>query len=298
MPLTGRVFDISRGCVDDGPGIRTVVFMKGCAVDCPWCHNPEGKSGKRAVAIDAARCIECGRCRDACPRTPVKRGRAHPTREGCIACGACAETCPTGARRSVGRDYEPTDLVRELLVDVDFFRGTGGGVTFSGGEPMLQADFVLECARELRGRGVHVAVETAGFFAESTALRVIGAFDGLLFDLKHVDEGRVRETIGGDARRALGNLETLLRGGAAVELRMTVIPGFNDGAEDRSAIATWLRGLMPVPSLRLYPFHRMATAKASLFAEPYPFAGVKPASPSELVEIARAFAREGIDAEV
>ena len=170
---TGRVFDISRGCVDDGPGYRTVVFLKGCNLDCPWCHNPEGKSFDAQIAFDASRCIGCSACREACPRTWQNR---QTWRDGCTACGRCAEACPSGARRLVGRTLTVDELVAEVAVDGDFFKGTGGGVTFSGGEPLAQPEFLFACSEAFRRKGLHVAVETSGSWPENLATE---GLDGL-----------------------------------------------------------------------------------------------------------------------
>jgi pyruvate formate lyase activating enzyme len=159
----GIVFDISKGCVEDGPGLRTVVFLKGCRLDCPWCHNPEGKSFEPRIAFHGASCIGCGLCRKACPRTwPTSPPDAW--RSGCSACGRCAAACPSKARRLVGTAMEPRELAPLVTDDIDFLQGTGGGITFSGGEPLAQPRFLMAAARVLRKRGLHLAVETSGYF--------------------------------------------------------------------------------------------------------------------------------------
>jgi pyruvate formate lyase activating enzyme len=282
---SGRVFDISRGCVDDGPGLRTVVFLKGCRLDCPWCHNPEGKSFEPEVAFDAARCIGCGACEKACPRTWASRG-PDGWRAGCTACGACALACPSGARRLVGRAWSVEELAAELMKDADFFAGTGGGVTFSGGEPMLQPAFLLACARALRAHGVHVALETAGLWPEKLADAAVSRFDLVLFDVKHVEPERFHTTLGKPNDAILLNLARVLDSPVAMELRLTLVPGFNDSPDDLRAIARWLAHRPRRPEITLQAFHRLAAAKQALFACSYPYARVEPARRDRIVESA------------
>lgn len=282
---SGRVFDISRGCVDDGPGLRTVVFLKGCSLGCPWCHNPEGLSPRPQVGYDETRCIHCGRCAEACPRS-WSLEEPDAWRAGCLACGRCVDACPSGARRLVGRGYEPAELVRQVLEDRDFFAGTGGGVTFSGGEPLLQAEFLFACAERLSAEGVHVAVETAGLWPGRLLPALVDKVDLILFDLKHCEPDKLRETLGCDCTVVLENLDALLQREVELELRLTLVPGFNAAAEDLLALARWLRGRRRIPPVRLQSFHRLAAAKARLYDASYPFADVPPISRCEIAAAA------------
>ena len=286
--LTGRVFDVSRACVHDGPGLRTVAFLKGCGLHCPWCQNPEGVSPDPELAIDANLCIQCGHCREAC------QVAASGVRAGCRACGRCASACPPGARRVVGRDVTVDELVRELRRDEDFCRASGGGVTFSGGEPLAQARFVLAAAAELRAAGVHVAVETAGNWPRRLAGDVAAGFDLVLFDIKHPDAMRFRDATGGDAALVAANLDGLLAAGVPLEVRVTIVPGFNDGPADLDAIAAFLRDRPRVP-VRFQAFHRMARAKEALYGRPYQAASIVPAGASTLAAAAQRLAAGGVE---
>jgi pyruvate formate lyase activating enzyme len=286
----GRVFDVSRACVHDGPGLRTVVFLKGCALRCPWCQNPEGVRADPEIAIDAARCIDCGGCHEVCPVAAAR------TREGCRACGRCAQVCPPAARRLVGRDVTVDGLVREVRRDEDFLHASGGGVTFSGGEPLLQAPFVLATAAALRAAGLHVAVETAGHWPRALADAVAAGVDFVLFDLKHPDPARFHAATGGDAGLVAANFDRLLAGFVPIEVRVTLVPGFNDAPRDLDAIAAFLRGRRPVP-VRVQAFHRMALAKEALYGRPYAAASLPPVKPAELAEAASRIAAGGVGSE-
>ncbi|MBK8998062.1 MAG: glycyl-radical enzyme activating protein [Myxococcales bacterium] len=296
MTLTGRVFDISKGCVHDGPGLRTVVFLKGCSLGCPWCHNLEGTSRAPEIAHAPAECIRCGRCVDACPRNPGawRLDGAEAWRDGCDACGRCVEVCPPAARRTAGRDLSVDELLREVGGDADFFQGTGGGVTFSGGEPLLQAEFLFECAARLSARNVHVAVETAGLFPRRHVATLAERVDLVLFDLKHGDPEAIRRATGVDARPIHENLQALAASDVEVELRVTLVPGFNTGHEDLVATARFLSEKTGVRTLKLQPFHRLAVGKAELYGTRYPYADAAPTSDVELEAAAAVFRAHGL----
>ncbi|MBW1808545.1 MAG: glycyl-radical enzyme activating protein [Deltaproteobacteria bacterium] len=284
--MTGRVFDISRGCVDDGPGLRTTVFLKGCHLTCPWCHNFEGKSFRPEIAFDESICIGCKTCQQACSRTWSPDG----WRIECTACGACAQACPSGARRLVGREITPDELVSEIAVDQDFFEGTGGGVTFSGGEPLSQPGFLFACASKIKKRGIHLAVETSGYWPARYVAKLERWFDLVLFDLKHVDLEKCRSELGTGSRDALYNLESILFSKLAVEVRITLVPGFNDSDDDLRQLAEFLRSAPRRPPVRLQPFHRLAASKQDLFDQVYPFAGLCPTGEERIMEAKELFA--------
>jgi pyruvate formate lyase activating enzyme len=283
--MKGRVFDIARACVDDGPGLRTTVFLKGCHLTCPWCHNLEGKSFDPEIAFDQTKCIQCGACQETCPRTWSKNG----WRDGCTACGKCTQTCPSGARRLAGREMTPDELVSEVSTDLDFFKGTGGGVTFSGGEPLAQPDFLFACAEKLKHKKIHLAVETSGYWPKKHIDTIKDLFDLVLFDLKHVDLKKCTQYLGTGSQNALSNLKTILDSQLPVEVRITLIPGFNDSNADLSAMAAFLNNGIRKPEILVQPFHRLAVSKQDLFDRPYPFANVAPTPPDRLKQAARLF---------
>lgn len=295
MTTSGRIFDLAPACVDDGPGLRTVVFLKGCALGCPWCHNPEGRSPAAEIRYDAARCLSCQACRRACGRLWPQPPGAW--RDGCTACGRCAAVCPAGARQLVGQDLSASSLVERLCEDQDFFAGTGGGVTFSGGEPLLQPDFLFRCAELLRAAGVHVAVETAGQWPSPLVPELAAAADLILFDLKHVDPIRLRRIARpADRCSILQNLRLLWQHDVALELRLTIVPGFNDSPRDLEAIAAWLRDREPpATKVTLLPFHRLAAAKQALYGRAYRGAGLPPVTAAQLGAVAEVLSGLGLE---
>ena len=214
------VFDVKRASVHDGPGLRTVIFFKGCNLDCFWCHNPESKSPYPQIAFFREKCISCRACNAACP---------HP--QACTACGACTEVCPTEARKRYGEPFSEEKLLDVILADAPYYAASGGGVTFSGGECMLYPETVARLARRCRENGVSVAVDTAGNVPFSSFEAVMQDVDLFLYDVKALDSDLHRRGTGADNRRILDNLDRLLQANANVLVRVPCIPDFNDGEE-------------------------------------------------------------------
>lgn len=239
-----RVFDIHRMSTHDGPGMRTTVFLKGCPLACPWCHNPESISPATEPWWFADRCIHCNACVTACPERAIsfEDELIRINRDQCTRCGACVAACPTGALEMVGAERGIADLTREVLRDEPFFRNSGGGVTISGGEPLLQASRVVELAARLHEHGIHVALDTSGAVPVDALMTAIPEIDLVLLDIKTADEEQFEAVVGGDLSHVEANLAVLaehIRQTDAPELwiRTPVIPGFNDSVEPMVAIA-------------------------------------------------------------
>ncbi len=255
--MSGRVFDVQRFSLHDGPGIRTVVFLKGCPLRCAWCANPESQRAEAEIAWFAGQCALCGRCAEACPREAIRvdDGRGLTDRALCTACGECAAACARGARRLMGREVTVDEVMAEVRRDAVFFRRSGGGVTFSGGEPLAQPEFLLECLRRCRRWGYHTAVETCGQARWEDLRAAAEIADVLLYDLKQVDSARHRELTGQGNELIVRNLERLLGLGAVVTVRVPVVPGANDDRESMSALAAFVARHPGIRDVELLPYH-------------------------------------------
>ncbi len=266
----GLVFNVQRFSLYDGPGIRTTVFLKGCALSCSWCHNPESRAPSPEVMVLEDRCIRCGVCVATCPSAiPVPGGgRGAEEVARCTVCGACVEVCPSGARRIAGREVDAAALVDEILADRVFFEQSGGGVTFSGGEPMHQGEFLREALEGCRRAGLHTAVDTCGLAPRDQLLAVAELTDLFLFDVKFVDERRHREHTGAGNETILANLGALIEAERRVWLRVPVIPGINDDRENMNAIAHLAAGLPSVERICLLPYHRNGERKLARLGRP------------------------------
>jgi pyruvate formate lyase activating enzyme len=281
----GRVFDVQRYSVHNGPGIRTTVFLKGCPLACPWCHNPESRAHEPEVRVLTSRCIACDSCRAACPHqlagiprdaagTPTGGPALAPDPARCDRCGACVDACPTRARQLVGRDVTVDDLVAEVLRDRDFHQESGGGVTFSGGEPFAQPGFLLAALAALRERGVHVAVDTCGVVAPGVLREAAVLADLFLVDLKIMDPERHAAVLGAPLAPVLAGLRALDEAGVPVWLRVPLVPGFTDDEANLRAIGAFTAGLRSVRRLHLLPYHRFGAGKRDGLGMPEGLAGL------------------------
>ena len=293
----GAIFNVQRGSFHDGPGIRTTVFLKGCPLRCPWCHNPEGIAIAPEVLWSAARCLSCGSCTAACPRGegPLPAGAALGS-DGCAACRGCVEACPSGAREVAGRRVTVDEVVAEALRDRAVYEESGGGVTFSGGEPLGQPAFLRAALAACRREGLHVALDTCGFAARETVLAAASLANLLLWDVKTLDPKRHRELTGVPLEPILENLSAVSRAGARIWLRLPVIPGVNDDPESVARAAA-LAGQTPgVERVGLLPYHSTASGKrerlARAQAAAFP-AAVSP-SPERMASLAALFAPTGV----
>lgn len=261
------VFDIQRGSFVDGPGIRTAVFLKGCGLRCAWCHNPESWEGAPQLLFFANRCTGCGACLYACPRDAI-RADGFPDPRRCAACGICADACPAGARRLCGTKMTAAEAAEKCAADKPFYDATGGGVTFTGGECLLQPEFVAACAALLEAKGVASAVDTAGDVPWEAAEKVMPHTALFLYDMKCLDELRHKSFTGRGNRRILENLDRLLHTcPERVEVRIPLVPGFNDIPAEIAAMGDWLAA-RPLPGgVALLPYHAMGAVKAAACGE-------------------------------
>jgi pyruvate formate lyase activating enzyme len=256
-PTGVAVFNIQRCSIHDGPGIRTTVFIKGCPLRCDWCHNPESLDGAPEVSIDGNKCTACGACIEACPESGGERPARGPDWDDgdCRRCGACAEACPGEARELIGEARAVADLVAEVERDRPFFEASGGGVTFSGGEPLCYPTFLAACLEACRAKGLHTAVDTSGFASKKVVSDISRLADVLLYDLKHMDPGAHGEHTGVGNERILENLRALSAEGAEIWIRFPLIPGFNDDDANLEAMAGFIDSLPNRHPLFVLPYH-------------------------------------------
>lgn len=254
--MTGVVFDIKEFAVFDGPGIRTTVFMKGCPMRCAWCHNPEGLSPKPHLMVSRAACTRCGACASVCP---------HPG--GCVACGACVSSCRGGYRKIVGQSWEAANLAARLQKDADVYALSGGGVTFSGGEPLMQWPFVRAVLDRLHG--VHTAVETSGFAPDFVFDEALARFDLIMMDWKVSDPAVHKRYTGVDQDVILRHARMLCAGDTPFILRMPIIPNVNDNQAHFETAAALVKGAKALVRIDVLPYQRAAGAKYEMVSMRY-----------------------------
>jgi len=320
---SGLVFNIQRYSIQDGPGIRTTVFLKGCPLRCWWCHNPESQAPEPEITVIENRCIQCGVCLAVCPqagrtdfqsvgvrrtdsqsvqaegidlpsaeragtdsgsalpqddlkRRPTTPGRTdcqsvlryegglkiRPTLVRCTRCGACVEACPTEARQLVGRRMTVDEVLADVLKDRLFYDDSGGGVTFSGGEPLVQPEFLMGLLTACRARAIHTAVDTSGYAPKEQLLATAALTDLFLYDLKTMDDARHLECTGVSNAVILENLLALGQAHQNLWIRIPIVPGFNDDAEQLEAAARFVASIPAVRQVSLLPYHPTGTGKS------------------------------------
>lgn len=251
----GIIFAIEEFAVHDGPGIRKTVFLKGCPLRCNWCHNPEGMSFRKELMISKGACTNCGKCINVCGE------------EKCTACGKCINVCPLYLRKICGTEYEAKDLAGELLKGKEIFEKSNGGITFSGGEPMAQPEFLLELIDALKP--VHIAIETSGYAQEEVFRKIIDNVDLVIMDAKHMNSMVHKAVTGVGNELILANLRYLSDSEKEFCIRIPLIPGINDTKENMEMTAEFLKDAKRLVRVELLPYHRTAGAKYSMLGKEY-----------------------------
>ena len=291
---TGRLYDIQGFSVQDGPGIRTTAFLKGCPLRCPWCHSPESQAFYKQLSWMSMRCLgleACkSRCMKACPKNAIEEGplktdiatgaqlrTVHVKRDLCDNCGACADKCYVEALTICGKDYTSQALVDRLLQDKSFFETSGGGVTISGGEPLCQIDFVVEVLQGLKANGIHTALDTTGYAPWETLERTTPYVDLYLYDLKHMDSAKHKAMVAVPNERIKENARKLAEAGKKLQVRIPVIPMFNWDEENIRATAEFCAGLgEAVQMVQLLPYHNLGVMKYLRISDGKPMEATPP----------------------
>jgi pyruvate formate lyase activating enzyme len=293
----GIVTNIQRFSIHDGPGIRTTVFFKGCNLRCFWCHNPETLSPKAQVQFFPERCIGCGECFKRCPHGAhvMVDGQRQYLRERCVGCGACAETCYAQALVLVGEVKTVDEVVEEVLRDRPFYETSKGGVTLSGGEPLLQFDFAYAILERCREEGLHTAIETAAHFPWERVAAILPVTDLVMMDVKLMDAARHKACTGVSNERILRNAERLGREAKELIVRTPIIPGVNDNEADVSAIAEFVSTLPNLLYYELLAFHPMGGSKYQSLDMDYRARDLKTPSKEHMDALSDAARRYGIE---
>ena len=268
---TGIIFDIKKYAIHDGPGIRTTVFLKGCPLSCPWCHNPEGLSIKPQVVYNREKCIGCGECVAACPENALSLSTRGVETDfaRCRHHGTCVLICPAEARESAGETISVENLVNIIAKDVPFYDESGGGVTFSGGEPLFQPEFLMAVLDACAILHIHRAVDTTGYTDSDTITAVAERSDLFLFDLKLMDPEKHKCYTGVSNRKILANLERIAGMDLDIIIRMPLLPGINDDDENIDKTGRFIAALPGVRKIDILPYHDFQKTKYSKFAIPY-----------------------------
>ena len=278
------VLNISRMTVHNGPGIRTLVRFKGCPLHCLWCSTPESQNEKPEIAIFPGKCIRCNQCLEACPSNAVHLSDTTLSidRAACDACGECVSACYCEALRLLGQPMTVRELVQEVKKDEVAYRHSGGGVTLSGGEPLLEMEFTLELLRALSESGIGVGVDTSGYVPSKNLELALPYVNFFLWDIKTTDDQRHREFTGASNNLILHNLDLVARSGVPVYVRIPLITGYNDSRENVRATCELARSLASIVEVDLLPLHHLGMARYASLERPYPIEGVPLISDSTL----------------
>lgn len=295
--VTGAVFNVQRFSTEDGPGIRTTVFMKGCPLRCRWCQNPEGLSPHPQIVWYDVRCIGAGRCVAACPSNALELEPEgiRIDRDRCSPCDICADACPSGALESIGRRWTPAELLEQVAKDRAFYESSGGGVTVSGGEPAMQPDFLEAFFARCREAGLAVALDTCGYADWSVYERLAPGVDLILFDLKIADRIDHHEATGVYSDRILANAAALAERGVPIWVRTPIVPGYTASEENIRAIARFIRERMPtVERWDLLPYTNLGRPKYHRLGLAYDLEATEPPTRSQMEQLAHIAESSGV----
>lgn len=292
MLKKGIIFELQRYSIHDGPGIRTLVFMKGCPLRCLWCANPEGISPLPELMVRDSLCIhdQCRRCLNACPAKAIEvnvNGKLTTERELCKNCKelSCADACYAKAVIRIGKEMTVKELLEYVQKDAAYYRTSKGGVTLSGGEPTSQADYVAEFLKESQKIGLHTAIETCGYFNWKHTEEIIKHLDLIFYDLKQMDARKHYEFTGRSNELIVGNAKKISMAKIPMVIRTPIVPGYTDSEENITAVVNFARSLSSVEAVELLPYHRLAINKYQELGREYPLAHVRPPSTERMEKL-------------
>lgn len=293
--LTANIINIQKYSIHDGPGIRTTIFLKGCPLRCWWCHNPESHNVKQEIMIFKERCKSCGRCKNKCNNKAIEIEDGFPiiNKEKCNLCGNCSDFCINEALELVGNNMSVEKLMDEIVKDQVFYDESNGGVTFSGGEPLMHSDFLNEILKRCKTRGIHTAIETSGYGSIESISKIQDKVDLFLFDIKFIDSSKHRKYTGKDNNIIIENLKKLSDNDCNIIIRMPIISGINDD-DEHIGMTIDLISKLNIIEVNLLPYHKMGMDKYDRLNLSYKLSGMETPSEARMNEIADKFRINGI----
>jgi pyruvate formate lyase activating enzyme len=298
--VAGLIFDIKRYAIHDGPGIRTTVFFKGCPLRCRWCHNPESWKLNPEPSLRHGRCVRCGRCIEVCSQGAISMVDGQPVTDvkKCQLCGACVDACLAGAREIIGQQMSVTEVMTEIEKDRIFYDQSGGGVTFSGGEPLMQPEFLLALLSQCRLVGIHTAVDTTCYAEPQVIKDVLSKTDMLLCDLKHMNSSMHERYTGVGNDLILDNIRNLAEAGMKIIIRVPIIPGFNDDQTNIEQTARFAKTLKSVNRIDILPYNRGGLEKAVRLTNDFDLMQTQAPSDEEMKDIADKIRSHGFEVKI
>jgi len=292
---SGTIINIQKYSIHDGPGIRTTVFFKGCPLNCWWCHNPESQNPSPEIMFFKERCTGCGSCAKKCPSKAIELLEAYPVvnESNCTLCGKCSDFCLSNARELVGKDITVKNLMSEIIKDEVFYEESNGGVTFSGGEPLMHADYLNNVLMLCKDKGIHTTVDTSGYAVWEQFEKIVDNVDLFLFDIKHMNNEKHLEYIGASNFVILENVKKLSQRGCNINIRMPIIAGVNDDDENIDASINFLAKLNII-QVNLLPYHKMGMDKYRRLNKEYRLSGFEKPKDEVIDMIAEKFKNAGI----
>lgn len=297
--VSGTIFNIQKYSIHDGPGIRTTVFLKGCSLRCWWCHNPESLNEKQEIIFLEKKCINCRDCEKICEVGAIEftNGGLYRNKEKCSLCGKCTDICPSEALEYIGKEMTIDEVIREIEKDEVFYEESSGGVTFSGGEPLLQIDFLDSIITSLKEKGTHVVIDTSGYVPWENIDRIKDNVDLFLYDIKHMNNEAHKKFTGVSNIRILDNLKRLSINGSKIWVRVPVIPGINDDDSNILSICEYLLSIN-LKDVFLLPYHNIAYHKYEELDMSYKLLDVLPPKDKDIKRINNIFTNKGFNVKI
>lgn len=296
---TGNIFNIQKYSIHDGPGIRTTIFFKGCPLKCKWCHNPESQSCESEIIFSIDKCIGCNSCIDSCVDKCIRfiDNEVVIDKEKCTLCRNCTNNCPTNAIEMMGKTMTVDEVMKEIEKDMVFYEESGGGVTFSGGEPLLQFEFLKTLLKKCREKGIYTAVDTSGYSSLEKIVEVSQYVQLFLYDIKHIDDEKHINLTGVSNKQILENLSGITKKGSNVWVRVPIIPGINDDDENILGIGSLMNSLN-LKDIFILPYHNIAINKYDKLGKTYSLPNIKTPSDEHMEEIASKLKNFGLNVKI